>query len=90
MRARLTDAGSPARTAVLDAAIAALAARQPAGQEPVGHVYQGRSRIPQAWLSKELPGGTLLYAAAPALAVDLGPGIKAIAAERERQRTRIT
>ena len=29
MRARLTDAGSPARTAALDAAIAALAARQP-------------------------------------------------------------
>lgn len=29
MRARLTDAGSPARTAALDAAIAALADRQP-------------------------------------------------------------
>ncbi|MEJ6328611.1 hypothetical protein Q2B95_08080 [Stenotrophomonas maltophilia] len=35
MCARLNDAGSPARTAALDAAIAALAARQPAGQEPV-------------------------------------------------------
>ncbi|WP_421680574.1 hypothetical protein [Stenotrophomonas bentonitica] len=32
MRGRLTDAGSPARTAALDAAIAALAARQPGAQ----------------------------------------------------------
>lgn len=34
MRARLTDAGSPARTSALDAAIAALAARQPGAQVP--------------------------------------------------------
>ncbi|WP_277381582.1 hypothetical protein [Stenotrophomonas maltophilia] len=53
------------------------AARQPVGQEPVGHIYQGSSRIPQAWLSKELPIGTLLYAAPPAQAVDLGPTFQA-------------
>jgi hypothetical protein len=85
MRARLTDAGSPARTSALDAAIAALAARQPGAQAAVGEVYQGSARTPQARLSKPLPIGTLLYAAPPAQGMDLGPGVQAIAIERQRQ-----
>ena len=72
MRARLTDAGSPSRTAALDAAIAALVPRQLGAQEPVGEVYQGSARLPQARLSKPLPIGSLLYAAPPAQGIDLG------------------
>ncbi|OFS93136.1 hypothetical protein HMPREF3113_10330 [Stenotrophomonas sp. HMSC10F06] len=51
---------------------AALAARQPGAQEPVGEVYQGSARNPQARLSKPLPIGALLYAAPPAQGIDLG------------------
>lgn len=48
------------------------AARQLGAQEPVGEVYQGSARNPQARLSKPLPIGALLYAAPPAQGIDLG------------------
>ena len=41
-------------------------------QVPVGEVYQGSARLPQARLSKPLPVGTMLYAAPPAQGIDLG------------------
>lgn len=50
----------------------ARTARQPGAQEPVGEVYQGSARLPQARLSKPLPIGSLLYAAPPAQGIDLG------------------
>ncbi|WP_313217467.1 hypothetical protein [Stenotrophomonas sp.] len=59
--------------------------RQPVEQVPVGEVYQGSARLPQARLSKPLPIGSLLYAAPPAQGIDLGPGVRAIADERQRQ-----
>ena len=54
MRARLTDAGSPARTAALDAAIAALAARQPGAQGPVAGPYLDEPDAPSNPLWKRL------------------------------------
>jgi len=56
-----------------------LAARQSGVQEPVGEVYRGSARLPQARLSKPLAIGTLLYAAPPAQGIDLG------LAEEERE-----
>lgn len=72
----------------LEVAIEALAARQPVG-EPVGRV---RTRVDGGFIAELLPGVAdrvsnmaPLYLQQPAQAVDLGTGVKAIAAERERQ-----
>ncbi len=90
MRARLTGAGSPARTAALDAAIAALAARQPGAQVPFGWWledangvgYFSRKMQPAAlYAHRTTPGysATPLHAAPPAQGIDLSPGIEAAA-----------
>lgn len=63
---RFTDSGSPSRTAALDAAISALTARQPVGQEPVGRVMTDFVH----WHGKRPAVGTDLYAAPPSQAVD--------------------
>ncbi|OWQ53975.1 hypothetical protein CEE60_09950 [Stenotrophomonas maltophilia] len=59
-------------TEAMQALREAIATRQPGAQEPVGEVYQGSARLPQARLSKPLPIGSLLYAAPPAQGIDLG------------------
>ncbi|MFY0184308.1 hypothetical protein ACTT2I_05160 [Stenotrophomonas sp. PUT21] len=78
MRARLTGAGSPARTAALDAAIAALAARQP-GAHPVAVLRFDRGKpgreneMPHVISCQRLPDGEYpVYAAPPAQGIDLG------------------
>ncbi len=51
MRDRFTEAGIPSRTAALDAAIAALAARQPVGHEPsrlASHTVDGELSVASA------------------------------------------
>lgn len=65
----------------------ALAARQPGAQVPVAEVSgetfndDGTSDI----IKPALAIGTKLYAAPPAQGIDLGPGVRAIADERQRQ-----
>lgn len=62
MRARLTDAGSPARTAALDAAIAALAARQPGAQTFQAGVseWMGQCFLPSLYSNMTERGDRLL------------------------------
>lgn len=85
MRARLTDAGSPARTAALDAAIAALAASQPAAQEVAvwvspeqleAHADPQRGEGGHYLPARKSGAGKLtqpLYRATPAQGIDLEP-----------------
>lgn len=62
MRARLTDAGSPARTAALDAAIAALAARQPGAHTFQAGVseWMGQCFLPSLYSNMTERGDRLL------------------------------
>ncbi|WP_312237037.1 hypothetical protein [Stenotrophomonas sp.] len=73
-------------------ALAALAARQPVAQEPVAVVgpdfnlfWAGSGPIAPLVKCHGIVPGSLLYAAPPAQGIDLGPGVRAIADERQRQ-----
>lgn len=91
MRARLTDAGSPARTSALDAAIAALAARQPVGEEPVDEIFaafRADGSLAGTAFSAEAAGywsgcKVVRYAAPTAQAVALGQFREAVVYQRD-------
>ncbi|HGK7302417.1 TPA: hypothetical protein ACJ509_004006 [Stenotrophomonas maltophilia] len=67
---------------------AALAARQPVGEEPIGRVFSAHGILGIEWRDGMVPpAGATLYAAPPAQAGDLGPVREALQAAARSLRT---